>query len=145
MDDHVQVAELDVVALDQVEVVGAETVQALADTAFHARGGEVEVLVSVPADLGGQHVAGTSDPLQGLAEDGLGSRGAVVGRHIEEIDTQVECGQYRVDAVLFGEGAGDRPQGRGAEAQFRHFDAGPAQRVAVHEGSSVASVSNGVR
>jgi hypothetical protein len=111
-------AELDVVALDQVDVVDAESLHAVAHAAGDALGGEVEDIVAVPANLGGQHVTGPIDAARRLARHGLGSGQPVIRRDVEDVDPGVEGGVHGGDTVQLGEGAADPAERRCAEPQF---------------------------
>ena|SRR5438128_8455336 len=51
VDDLIEVAELDVVALDNVQIIEAHSLKAFVDTAGEAGGGEVELVHVVTATL----------------------------------------------------------------------------------------------
>jgi hypothetical protein len=132
----VEIAELDVVHLDQVEVTGAEAGQALVDAAAHPGGAEVEVVDAVPAHLGGQGVGVAIDAGQGPAEDGLGPGPPVVRRDVEDGDPEVQRGPYRADAGGQVDPAVDVAERGGAvtehrDAQLRAGDLPLFHRAAV--------------
>ena len=113
-----QRAELDVVTLDQIDIVDAEPGEAVPDAARHRAGTEVEGLVFVPADLGGEHVPVAVYAAKRLAEHGLGSGESVVGRDVEEGDSRIQGGVHRLDSSLLREPAVDAAQRRGAESEL---------------------------
>ena len=116
--DLVQRAELDVVTLDQVDMVHAEPGEAVPDAARHRAGAEVEGLVAVPADLGGEDIAFAVYAVQRLAEHGLGGGQSVVGRDVEEGDSRIQGGVHRLDAGVLREPAVDAAQRRRAESEL---------------------------
>jgi hypothetical protein len=90
-----QGSELDVVALDQVNSLDTESAYAVAHAAGDAFGREVEGIVAVPADSGGQQIPVTIHATQGFAQYGLGSGQPVVRRHIEEVDPGIKGRVHR--------------------------------------------------
>jgi hypothetical protein len=116
--DLVQRAKFDVVALDQVDVVHPEPGETLVHAAGHASGGEVERVIAVSADLGGQHVPVAVNTTQRFAEHGLGVVEPVVGGDVEEGDARVQGCVHRVDALLLGERSVDPAERRCAESEL---------------------------
>src|ERR1017187_6992145 len=141
--DLVQGAELDVVTLDQVDMVRAKPGEAVLDAARHPACTEVEDLVAVPADLGGEHVPVAIDAAQLLAEHGLGSGKAVVGRDVEKGDSRVQGGVHRLDASLLREPAVAAAQWRRAVSELGYEGAVRAQ-LPVSHACSGRSPPNGV-
>src|SRR6185369_16116646 len=85
VDDLLQVRELDVVALDYVDVVCAKSVQALVHARHDEGGREVEARLSVTADLRGEYVAIAINTTKRPAEHGFGAGETVERRHVDDI------------------------------------------------------------
>nr|POF04119.1 hypothetical protein CFP56_21874 [Quercus suber] len=116
--------ELDVVAVDQVEVRALETVQAARHALAHPGAGVVEGVVADAADLGDEEdvVAGEVGVdevgVEGGAEDLLG--GAVVGGGVESAHAELERLLDEAGGVeLVGVGVVLVVEGRGAEDEGR--------------------------
>src|SRR5687767_3541728 len=100
--DLVVVSELDVVALDQVEIVDPQADEAVLNAAFGARFREIVVATrfAIAADFRGEVIAIASHALERATEIQLGERATVSGRNVDEIDPTIEGGMDGGDTVV---------------------------------------------
>ena len=132
VDDLLHRDELDVVAEDDVEVVGAEAVQGDVDALRDALGAEVEVLEVVAAELRAELVAVARHAAEGDAEEHFGHPAAVEGRRVDEVEAAVEGDLDGLQGVVEGDAAEFLAERRGAEAEDREFDPGLTEGTGLH-------------
>src|SRR5690349_15842632 len=90
-------------ALNQINGIYTEASQAFVHTARDASGGKVEIgrTRAISPYFGRQDVAVTRDALQSLAQHRFGFGEAIIGRHVDKIDAEVERGMNRANAFAF--------------------------------------------
>jgi hypothetical protein len=129
VDDLLHRDELDVVAEDDVEVVGAEAVEGDVDALGDALGAEVEVLAG---RSGRSFVQGWSpsrgNAAEGDAEEDFGHAAAVEGRRVYEVEAAVEGDLDGLQRVVEGDAAKSLAEER-PELEDRQFDARSAGQV----------------
>ena len=138
VEDLVVVGELDVVALDQVDVIDAEALQAVLDAAL---GGRTRVIVvaarfGVAADLRGEQVRVARHAFQRAAEAEFRESLAVGGRDVDEVHAALERGLDGGDAVIERDLSEDGAERRRAEAENGDLEAGGAERAGFHGGGN---------
>ncbi len=143
-DDLVEVAEFDVVALDDVDVGDAEACEAFVDAGGDAGGGEVEVFGfgAVAADFGGEDVAVAFNALEGFAEEGFGFGESVVGGAVDEVDSEVEGSVDGADAFGLSDAAEDGAEWGGTVGECGDGESGVAEGIVFHVCSGGWDVGN---
>ena len=110
VDDLLHRDELDIVAEDNVEVVGAEAVQGDVDALRDALRTEVEVRQVVAAQLRAELIAIARDAAEGDAQEHFGNTAAVEGRCVDEVDPAVEGNLDGFQRVFEGDAAEFLPE-----------------------------------
>jgi len=138
IEDLVVVGELDVVALDQVDVIDAEALQAVLDAALGGTTGVIVVAawLGVAADLGGEQVGIAWHAFQRAAEAEFGEGLAIGWGDVDEVHAAFERGLNGGDAVVERDLAEDGAEGGGAEAENGNLEAGGAERAGFHGGGN---------
>ena len=124
--------ELDVVAEHDVEMVGAEPVQADIDALGDALGGEVEVLEVVAAELRAERVGVARHATQRDAEQHFTHPASVEGRGVDEVQPALERHADALDGFIQGDVAELLPERRGAEAEDGQMKSGAAKGACLH-------------
>ena len=98
--------KLYVVYVYQVDVVHVQSLHTLVHALLSALGAVVpgvNAVVSVSAHLGRQIVFLMWYVLKRLAQHGLGLKVSIVGRHVDEVDTIVNCRVYSLYSLFFAD------------------------------------------
>lgn len=74
----VEIGEFDVVILEEVDIVDVEVGVVFVEVGVDVGGGEIEDVVVVLIDFGGEVVVVVFDFVEGFVEDGFGFGGVVV-------------------------------------------------------------------
>ena len=139
IDDLLHRDKLDVVAEDDVEVVGAEAVQGDVDALRDALGAKVEVRQVIAAELRAELVAIARDAAEGDAQEYFGNTAAVEGRGVDEVDAAIEGDLDGLQGVIEGDTAEFLAERGGAETENREFDSGLTEGASLH-GAKVQAV-----
>ena len=131
VDDLVGGTELGVVDLQEIDVVGLEAAEGVLDTLGDGGGGEVELVDTVAAALGGEdHAVAMAG--EAFAQARFGEREAVVRRDVEEVDAAIDGvvhGVNRFSRVGFAE---DIAEWRGSETDEGEGERGGAELTDGH-------------
>src|SRR3989442_667310 len=132
VNDLVEAAELDVVALDDVEVIQPRAPKALIHAAGHALSREIELVHVIAPAFGADDEAVAADFLERLAEDFFRESPAVVGRRVDEVDAAVKSEMQGTDALSFVEIAVFVAEGGGAVADHGDLQPRFSKRSVLH-------------
>jgi len=116
VDDLLPIAELHIVDLKHVHVVGLQAPERLIYTLLHAARGEIKIRKRVAAALRGQENL-IALALQGAAEPFLGQREAIERRHIKVVDATIDGAVNGPDSLGLVGLSEDVSQRRNAEGQ----------------------------
>lgn len=133
VDDLLHRDELDVVAQDDVEVIGPQTMEGNIDAFGDASGGEIEMLEIVATELGAECVAVTRDAPESDAEENFTHSATVEGGRIDEVETAVEGDMDGAEGFLDIDGAELLAERGGSKAEDGELEAGGAERAGLHD------------
>ena len=144
MDDLVMVRKLNVVALDEIEVINSEALEAVLYTPFRALAGVVIIAtgLAIAANFSSQIITVTGNPLERPAQIELSESPPVGGRDIDQVNAAVDGRMDRFDAIVESDIVENGSQGRRTEAKAGDFQAGLAEEIVFHVYSGLAGSGN---
>ena len=120
--------------LDEIDVVNADTGEALVNAAGDTRRREIEVRDSpaVARDFGGEDIAIAGNGSEGLAEDCFGFGGPIIRSGIDQVDAVIEGHVDRADALGLLDITKSGAEGGTAGSEGGDFDASGAEGALNH-------------
>lgn len=132
VDDLLHGDELDIVTEDDIEMIGAETMEADINAFPNAFGGEIKMLEVVAAELGAEEVLLARDIAQGDTEENFAHAAAIKGRGIDEVEAAIEGDADAANGFVQGDGAKFLAKGGGPKAEDREMKSSFTEQPCLH-------------
>src|SRR6185436_15392301 len=124
--------ELDVVTQNNIQMIGAEAVQANIDALRDAFGAEVKMLQIIASEFGAEYVAVTTDIAQSDTEEDFAHAAAVKRRSVDEVKSAGQRHANTFEGFIKRNAPKLLTEGGSAKAKDGKLEAGFSERTSLH-------------